>query len=115
MRIRLVLSVAALVFPILGNASAQAPKPDDHALTAAQQACAPGQRLQPGSNSALKVPETTGENLSDKLARNDGVLCPPNVDPDIKAPTPEVGQGGGQMPVIPPPGSPGGDQTVRPK
>src|SRR5262249_47397260 len=72
--------------------------------------CAPGERLQPGKD-APKVPETTGENLSDKLARNDGVLCPPNVDPDIKAPTPETGK----MPVIPPPGSPGGDQNVRPK
>ena len=49
--------------------------------------------------------------LSDKLAQTDGVICPPNIDPDIKAPTPQ----GGPMPVIPPPGSPGGDPSVRPK
>lgn len=56
----------------------------------------------------------TGEQLSDKLARSDGVLCPPgNVDPDIRAPTPDTGAG--KMPVIPPPGSPGGDPNVRPK
>jgi hypothetical protein len=75
--------------------------------------CAPGERLQQnGSGSAdPKVPSTTGENLSDKLARTDGVLCPPNVDPDIKAPTPQ----GGNMPIIPPPGSPGGNQNVQPK
>jgi hypothetical protein len=58
---------------------------------------------------------TTGqqaEPLSDKLARSDGVLCPPaGVDPEIRAPTPETGN----TPVIPPPGSPGGDPTVRPK
>ena len=58
---------------------------------------------------------TTGERkepLGDKLAKSDGVLCPPaGVDPEIRAPTPE----GGKMPVIPPPGSPGGDPTVRPK
>jgi hypothetical protein len=58
---------------------------------------------------------TTGgrkEPLGDKLAKSDGVLCPPaGVDPEIRAPTPE----GGKTPVIPPPGSPGGDPTVRPK
>ena len=58
---------------------------------------------------------TTGqrtEPLGDKLARSDGVLCPPaGVDPAIRAPTPDAGN----TPVIPPPGSPGGDPTVRPK
>jgi hypothetical protein len=47
------------------------------------------------------------EPLGDKLARSDGVLCPPTgVDPEIRAPTPDTGS---NMPVIPPPGSPGGD------
>jgi hypothetical protein len=50
--------------------------------------------------------------LGEKLAKSDGVLCPPaGVDPEIRAPTPE----GGNTPVIPPPGSPGGNPTVRPK
>jgi hypothetical protein len=53
-----------------------------------------------------------GEQLGDKLAQSDGVLCPPsNVDPAMRAPAPETGK----MPVIPPPGSPGGDPSVRPK
>src|SRR3979411_1304395 len=48
----------------------------------------------------------------DKLAKSDGVLCPPSgVDPEIRAPTPDTGN----TPVIPPPGSPGGDPSVRPK
>jgi hypothetical protein len=52
------------------------------------------------------------EPLGDKLAKSDGVLCPPaGVDPEIRAPTPNAGN----TPVIPPPGSPGGDPTVRPK
>jgi hypothetical protein len=60
-----------------------------------------------------KAPEAkAGEPLSDKLARTGGVICPPNVDPEIKAPTP---QSGNKMPVIPPPGSPGGDPSVQPK
>ena len=51
-------------------------------------------------------------NLSEKLARSDGVICPPaHVDPEIRVPTPP----GGAMPVIPPPGSPGGDRSVLPK
>ncbi|HTZ00856.1 MAG TPA: hypothetical protein VMC05_00880 [Xanthobacteraceae bacterium] len=53
-----------------------------------------------------------GKNLSDKLAQSGGVICPPqNVDPAMKAPTPQSGT----MPVIPPPGSPGGNPNVQPK
>ena len=76
--------------------------------------CAP---MQPAPHSGTATPEgtTTGqraEPLGDKLARSDGVLCPPaGVDPDIRAPTPEAGN----TPVIPPPGSPGGDPSIRPK
>jgi hypothetical protein len=58
---------------------------------------------------------TTGQSaepLGDKLARSNGVLCPPSgVDPEIRAPTPDTGN----TPVIPPPGSPGGDPNLRPK
>ena len=98
-------------------------------LTAAAQAEGPSPRdpkaCAPGADSHLKAPDTptpsapqtpnattgSGANLSEKLAQSDGVLCPPDVDPGIKAPTPEVGK----MPVIPPPGSPGGDPNIRPK
>ena len=72
---------------------------------------------QPVPQRGTVAPEgtTTGqraEPLGDKLARSDGVLCPPpGVDPEIRAPTPDAGN----TPVIPPPGSPGGDPTVRPK
>jgi hypothetical protein len=57
-------------------------------------------------------PAPPPDNLSGRLAQSDGVICPPPaVDPEMKLPTPETGN----MPVIPPPGSPGGDPTVRPK
>ena len=75
--------------------------------------CAPTQPVPRGTI----APEgsTTGqraEPLSDKLAKSEGVLCPPaGVDPEIRAPTPETGN----MPVIPSPGSPGGAPNVRPK
>ena len=75
-------------------------------------ACAPGDRLKPGpQNRSAPSSATTGESLSDKLARTDGVICPPDVDPEIRVPTPDTGK----TPVIPPPGSPGGDPTIRPK
>ena len=68
-----------------------------------------------GTGTNTKDGVTTGQSneaLGDKLARSDGTLCPPsNVDPEMRAPTPETGK----MPVIPPPGSPGGNQNVRPK
>ncbi|HVV39688.1 MAG TPA: hypothetical protein VHC94_01330 [Nitrobacter sp.] len=75
--------------------------------------CAPAQSRPEGN--APSGDTTTGqarEPLGDKLAKSDGVLCPPKgVDPEIRAPTPETGN----MPVIPPPGSPGGDPSIRPK
>jgi hypothetical protein len=91
------------------------PSPD----RAAAVNCAP---MQPAPHSGATVPEgkpaegtTTGqraEPLGDKLARSDGVLCPPpGVDPEMHAPAPDAGK----TPVIPPPGSPGGDPTIRPK
>jgi hypothetical protein len=73
-------------------------------------------QMQPAQPGAIG-PEggTTGQSrepLGDKLAKSDGVLCPPSgVDPQIHLPTPDAGN----TPVIPPPGSPGGDPTVRPK
>ncbi|HEX3116513.1 MAG TPA: hypothetical protein VHQ48_13610 [Bradyrhizobium sp.] len=79
--------------------------------------CAPMQPMQPVPPRGSIAPEgsTTGqraEPLGDKLAKSDGVLCPPaGVDPEIRAPTPDTGN----TPVIPPPGSPGGDPNVRPK
>ena len=69
------------------------------------------------SRGTITVPRgtTTGqasEPLADKLAKSDGVLCPPaGVDPEIRAPTPDAGN----TPVIPPPGSPGGNPNIRPK
>jgi len=77
--------------------------------------CAPTQTTPQGNI----APEgtTTGQSaapLGDRLAKSDGVLCPPsNVDPQMHAPAPNAGAG--SMPVIPPPGSPGGDPNVRPK
>ena len=83
------------------------------------------EQLDPNACAHADTPTTVGKggeadaqrqdgkgNLSDKLARSGGVICPPrHVDSEIRQPTPP----GGNMPVIPPPGSPGGDPSVQPK
>jgi hypothetical protein len=57
----------------------------------------------------------TGESLSERLGRADGVIKPPSgVDPGMHV-APKDPSAGSTMPVIPPPGSPGGDQSIRPK
>jgi len=80
-------------------------------------ACAPGERLEtPGPKGREPAPsDTTGQadnTPSERLGRTDGVLCPPsNVDPQIRAPTPDAGT----LKVIPAPGTPGGKSDIRPK
>jgi hypothetical protein len=57
-------------------------------------------------------PPASGSSSS-SLSHSRGVISPPgNVDPQMKQTPPSAGD---RMPVIPPPGSPGGDQSVKPK
>lgn len=72
--------------------------PDKPKLDA--KACADRERLTLGDTHELQGKETTGSsNPGDKLARTDGVICPPpHLDPDINARAP----GSGRTPVIPP-------------
>ncbi len=109
---------AVMAAMLAGVAQAQTVAPPSTAKPVAPNTaagCAPT-ALPPSGQGApsARQADTTGQAvpLSDKLAQSDGVLCPPaGVDPEIRAPTPDVGR----TPVIPPPGSPGGDPTVRPK
>ncbi|CAN7457118.1 hypothetical protein LJR220_004121 [Bradyrhizobium sp. LjRoot220] len=90
------------------------PAPTAPPSTARSANCAP---MLPAPQSGQSAPEgtTTGqraESLGERLARSDGVLCPPaGIDPEMHAPAPN----GSKTPVIPPPGSPGGDPSIRPK
>ena len=119
MRMKHSLLLFSLLMAASGMAAAQAPPapatpPAQTAPPAPANNCA---QMQPVPPRGTVAPEgsTTGqraEPLGDKLAKSDGVLCPPSgVDPEIRAPTPDTGN----TPVIPPPGSPGGDPNVRPK
>jgi hypothetical protein len=51
--------------------------------------------------------------LSDTLSKQKGTITPPNVDPGMTVTPPR--NGSATTPVIPPPGSPGGDRSVVPK
>jgi hypothetical protein len=54
------------------------------------------------------------ESLSDQLAEDKGVIKPPPTgDSEIHTTVPNPNPG--RMPVIPPPGTPGGDESVQPK
>jgi hypothetical protein len=55
--------------------------------------------------------ERGNQTLSERLDQTNGVICAPDIDLGMKAPTPDAGK----TPVIPPPGSPGGNPNVQPK
>ena len=112
------LAIVALLMPSM--VAAQAPPPTKAPVAPK------ADQLDPNSCAKSDTQGTTGkgveaqsrrqdgkDDLSEKLARSGGVICPPDhVDPEIRQPTPPTG---GSMPVIPPPGGPGGDQSVQPK
>jgi hypothetical protein len=52
-------------------------------------------------------------NMSEGLARHNGMIRPPDVDPGMTVKPPR--HAGDRTPVIPPPGSPGGNRSVVPK
>ena len=109
-RIILAAAVLAIAAPA---AHAQNPQPappgDPHTSLAPPNApTPPPEQIAPAAHD----PATAQGNLSDKLSQQQGMLHPPAVDPGITATPPAHGE---TMPVIPPPGTPGGDQKVMPK
>jgi hypothetical protein len=120
MQIKISIVASCVLIALSGVAHAQTPtSPPAHDVAQPipehSSGCAPTQTTPQG----IIAPEgtTTGQSpapLGERLAKSDGVLCPPsNIDPQMHAPAPNDGVG--SMPVIPPPGSPGGDPNVRPK
>lgn len=74
----------------------------------------PPEKVEPKGSLPTQDPSSTGSTLSDKLEQSDGVIRPPEIGgPDITVPAPVPNPG--TTPVIPPPGSPGGNQQVEPK
>ena len=81
------------------------------------QARAQADQGQPAAPPVVRDDAPTGPSLSERLDRSKGVIVPPastaNTDPGIVKPAPSTGTK--SMPVIPPPGTPGGDPNVQPK
>jgi hypothetical protein len=88
-----------------GVAAAQSTTPSPPAPQGT--ACPPDVQGSPPTVGGAPTPD-----LSDKLADSKGVICPrAGIDSEIRVAPP----GGGELRVIPPPGSPGGNPNVQPK
>lgn len=109
----LLASVAIPCVAAAQNPQPAAPQDPHHPLAPPSASQPPPEQIAPRDGSIGTQSAQSGGTLSDRLSRQQGTLRPPAVDPGISAPLP--GQGQGTMPVIPPPGSPGGNQTVVPK
>ena len=102
-------AVAALVASVEAAAAQVRPPPPDTPQSDSEGK--PDPRQDPRSTGSVG---RSGESLSDKLDRTDGVIRPPaDIAPDmsVRPPAPNPGT----MRVIPPPGTPGGDPTIEPK
>jgi hypothetical protein len=93
------VSSVLIAFSAPVNAQAATPAPES----------APAQK--PGESTDMKSDDVP---LSKKLNENEGVLKPPHgIDPEMQQQPPA--NAGDKMPVIVPPGEPGGDQNIQPK
>jgi hypothetical protein len=105
---RLIGVATAIAFWSLPYAQAQTGQPLPSPVPQAGTACPPDLR----TDRALPNETTGSPPLSEQLSQSKGVICPPTgVDPGLVTTPPA----GGRMPVIPPPGTPGGDPTIQPK
>jgi hypothetical protein len=76
---------------------------------------APAEKVEPAPAPSPPLPNATpDENLSRRLEKSDGVITPPATG-DAEIHVPPKSENAGSMPVIPPPGSPGGRQDIQPK
>ena len=98
------VSIIAISLAVAGSVAAQ---PHSNAPSEGDVTCPPDIKGEPPT-----VGGGSSKPLSDKLADSKGVICPPSgIDQDMQVRPPS----GGQLKVIPPPGTPGGDPDVHPK
>ena len=72
------------------------------------------EKIAPQEPSSTGSTSGSGATLSEKLERSDGVIRPPGgIAPDMTVPAPVPNPG--TTPVIPPPGSPGGNPRIDPR
>ena len=98
-----IIALALVAWASAAPAQQVQPKPPD---LPAQVVCPPDVK---GNPPTVGGPSS---NLSEQLSDSKGVICPPaGVDSEIGVRPPA----GGELRVIPPPGSPGGNPNVQPK
>jgi hypothetical protein len=107
MRIVTPIIAASIIAISLAAGGSVAAQPHGNAPYEGNVTCPPDIKGEPPT-----VGSGSSKPLSDKLADSKGVICPPSgIDQDMQVRPP----GGGQLKVIPPPGTPGGDPDVHPK
>jgi hypothetical protein len=95
---------------VLGGASVVAFAQAGGAVPLLPVSAGEGKAAQPDGDLSV----SSAGSLSRQLNRSGGVIHPPaNVDPGLAQPAPDLGPH--SMPVIPPPGTPGGNPDVKPK
>jgi hypothetical protein len=100
---------------VLGVAAAPAWAQNPPSTAPAPPTAPPGSQTVPPERIAPPAPggSVRGGTMSDQLSKDHGTIAPPgNVDPGMNV---HPGTRGSTMPVIPPPGSPGGNPSVVPK
>jgi hypothetical protein len=101
----------AILLGAVAAAPTQAQGPSAPPTVLAPKPCADATTQGRGA-SRLSEGGSANQDLSQKLAEGNGVLCPPPTgDPIVERPPPNAGR----TPVIPAPGTPGGDPNVQPK
>lgn len=112
------LITAGLLLACATMALAQAPVPEPDLKRFIPEKTVPEGTLPLQANPPVDLPGDNArrptETLSDRLNRTDGVIKPPaGTDDAIHVPAPVPNPR--TTPVIPSPGSPGGDQSIRPQ
>jgi hypothetical protein len=92
------------------NPQAAAPGQTPPPLSPAGPTSTPPEQIAPKSGTATM---NSGNTLSNALSQSNGTIMPPAVDPNITKSPPA--RTAGSMPVIPPPGTAGGNTKVVPK
>src|SRR5580704_3496794 len=96
-------AVAAVAMLLSSGADAQSPSPSAPLLSS------PGPKACPPDVANPPLASNPAHPLSEQLSESKGVICPPaGIDPGLTQRPPPTRDN----PVIPPPGSPGGNPTV---
>jgi hypothetical protein len=112
-RVAMALAALAIVAATSGIATPQdKAQPTPH-MPGSPQTVPEKIALAPCAQRTEAAPPSAHETLSEKLDRSGGVITPPKgIDPGIAVPPPDTQA---RMPVIPPPGCPGGEKGIEPK